>query len=102
MAGDLKKPEEISADNIQPITEDQLKPADKAEYDACMEEYRQLLMGNFGRTRDGAVKKAPLPRPWHVIVHAEPRKLQEMMTKAMHHSLIDQSSVFNNTVPKIA
>ena len=55
-------------------------------------------MGSFGRTRDGAVKKAPLPRPQQIIVQADPGRLQDMMTEAMHKSLIDQASVFNNTI----
>ena len=98
MTGNLKVPAEVDTSNIQEITADQLKGEQKAEYDACMAEYGRLLMGSFGLTREGTVKKAPLPRPQQIIVQADPGKLQDMMNEAMHKSLVDQSSVFNNTV----
>ena len=63
MSSKIPNPSEVTKDNIQEITVDLLEGENKAEYDTCMAEYGQLLMNSFGRTRDGAVKKAPLPRP---------------------------------------
>ena len=63
MTPNIPNPAEVTKGNIQEITVDLLEGENKAEYDACMAEYGRLLMGSFGHTRDGAVKKAPLPRP---------------------------------------
>ena len=98
MSSKIPNPSEVTKDNIQEITVDLLEGENKAEYDVCMAEYGRLLMNSFGRTRDGAVKKAPLPRPQQIIIQANPGRLQDMMTEAMHKSLIDQASVFNNSV----
>jgi hypothetical protein len=39
-----------------------------------------------------------LPTPKQVTISADPEGLQDMMTKAMHQIMIDQSKVFANTI----
>jgi hypothetical protein len=39
-----------------------------------------------------------LPTPKQVTFSADPEGLQDMMTKAMHQTMIDQSKVFANTI----
>ena len=73
----IPKPGEFSEDNIQEVTEDQLKSEDKAEFDRYMEEYKKLCLSSYGCTKNGAIKKASLPRPRNVTIHTDSGKLQE-------------------------
>jgi hypothetical protein len=43
-------------------------------------------------------RKNPLPTPKRVTFSADPEGLQDMMTKVMHQTMIDQSKVFVNTI----
>jgi hypothetical protein len=42
-----------------------------------------------------------LPKPKQVTFSANPEGLQDMMTKAMHQTMIDQSQVFANTIQNV-
>jgi hypothetical protein len=44
------------------------------------------------------LKKNHLPTPKQVTFSADPEGLQDMMTKAVHKMMIDQSKVFSNTI----
>jgi hypothetical protein len=44
------------------------------------------------------LKKSLLPKPKQVTFSADPGGLQDVMTKAMHKTMIDQSKVFTNTI----
>jgi hypothetical protein len=88
---------EIDQDNVQTITKDQLKDADKAEFESHMRHYEDLCLASYGQTNGGVFKKNPLPTPKQVTFSADHEGLQDMMTMAMHQTMIDQSKVFANT-----
>jgi hypothetical protein len=46
----------------------------------------------------GVYQKNTLPAPQHITFSADPRGLQDMMNKAMHQTMIDQSKVLANTI----
>jgi hypothetical protein len=89
-------PSEVDLENVQPITKDHLKDSDKAELEAHMKHYEELCLASYGQTKSGVFKKNPLPTPKQVTFSANPEWLQDMMTKAMHQIMIDQSKVFAN------
>jgi hypothetical protein len=91
-------PSEVDPKNVQAITKDQMQDADKAEFKAHMRHYEKLYLASYGKTKSGVFKKSPLPTPKQVTFSADPDSLQDMMTKAMHHILIDQAKVFANMV----
>jgi hypothetical protein len=89
---------EVDPENVQPIIKHQLKDSDKAELEAHMKHYEELFLASYGQTKSGGFKKNPLPTPKQVTFSADPEGLQDMMTKAMHQTMIDQSKVFANTI----
>jgi hypothetical protein len=91
-------PHEVDPENVQTITKDQLKDTDKAEFEAHMRHYKELYLASYGQTKGGVFKKNPLPTPMQVTFTADPEGLQDMMTKAMHQTMIDHSKVFANTI----
>jgi hypothetical protein len=91
-------PHEVDPENIQAITRDQLKDTDKAEFEAHMRHYEELCLASYGQTKGGVFKKNPLQTPKQVTFSADPEGLQDMMTKAMHQIITDQSKVFTNTI----
>jgi hypothetical protein len=91
-------PHEVDPENVQPITKDQLKDTNKVELKAHMKHYEELCLASYGQIESGAFKKNPLPTPKQVTFSADPKGLQDMMTKAMHQTMIDQSKVFVNTI----
>jgi hypothetical protein len=88
----------VDPENVQPITKDQLKDSEKAELETHMKHYEELCLTSYGQTKSGVFKKNPLPTPKQVTFSADPEGLQDMMTKAMHQTMIDQSKVFANTI----
>jgi hypothetical protein len=75
-----------------------LKDTDKAEFEAHMRHYEELCQTSYGQTKNGIFKKSLLPMPKQVTFSANPESLQNMMTKAMHQTMIDQAKVFANTI----
>jgi hypothetical protein len=63
-----------------------------------MRHYEELFLASYGQTKGGVFKKNHLPTPKQVTFSADPEGLQDMMTKAMHQTMIDQSKVFANTI----
>jgi hypothetical protein len=51
-----------------------------------------------GQTKGGVYKKNPLPTPQQITFLADPQGIQDMMNKAMHQTMIDQSKVLANTI----
>jgi hypothetical protein len=47
---------EIDPDNVQTITRDQLKDADKAEFEAHMKHYEELCLASYGHTKGGIIR----------------------------------------------
>jgi hypothetical protein len=88
---------EVDPENVQPINKDQLKDSDKAELEAHMKHYEELCLTSYGQTKSGVFKKSLLPTPKQVTFSADPEGLQDMMTKAIHQTMINQSKVFTNT-----
>jgi hypothetical protein len=88
----------VDPDNVQTITKDQLKDADKAEFEAHMKHYEELCRVSYGQTKGGVFKKNLLPTPKQVTFSVDPEGLQDMMNKAMHQTMIDQAKVFTNTI----
>jgi hypothetical protein len=91
-------PHEVDLENVQPITKVQVKDLDKAELEAHMKHYEELCLASYGQTKSGVFKKNPLPTPKQVTFSADPEGLQDMMTKVMHQTMIDQSKVFADTI----
>jgi hypothetical protein len=89
---------EVDLINVQPVTRDQLKDADKIEFEAHMKRYKELCLASYGQTKRGVFKKNPLPAPQHIIFLADPQGLQDMMNKSMHQTMIDQSTILANTI----
>jgi hypothetical protein len=63
-----------------------------------MKHYEELCLASYGQTKSGVLKKNPLPTPKKVTFSVDPEGLQDMMTKAMHQIMNDQSKVFANTI----
>jgi hypothetical protein len=63
-----------------------------------MKHYEELCLASYCQAKSGVFKKNPLPTPKQVTFSADPEGLQDMMTKAMHQTMIDQSKVFANTI----
>jgi hypothetical protein len=63
-----------------------------------MKHYDKLCLASYGQTKSGVFKKNPLPTPKQATFLADLEGLQDMMTKAMHQTMIDQSKVFANTI----
>jgi hypothetical protein len=55
-------------------------------------------LASYGQTKGGVYKKNPLPAPQHITFSANPQGLQDMINKAMHQTMIDQSKVLANTI----
>jgi hypothetical protein len=91
-------PSEIDPENVQAITKDQLQDTDKAEFEAHMKHYEELCLASYGQTKNEIFKMSSLPTPKQVTFLADPKSLQDMMTKAMHQTMIDQAKVVANTV----
>jgi hypothetical protein len=90
---------ETDPKNVQVTTKDQLKYANKAEFEAHMKHYEELCLASYGWTRSGIFKKCPLQTPKQVTFSADPEALQDMMTKVMHQMMIDQAKVLASTIP---
>jgi hypothetical protein len=88
----------VDPDNVQAITKDQLKDADKDKFEAHMKHYEELCMVSYGNTKGGVFKKNPLPTPKQVTFSVDLEGLQDMMNNAMHQTLIDQAKVLANTI----
>jgi hypothetical protein len=91
-------PSEVDPENVQPITKDQLKDSDKAKLESHMKHYEELCLASYGQTKSSVFKKNPLPTPKQVTISADPEGLQDMTTKAMHQTMIDQLKVFTDTI----
>jgi hypothetical protein len=91
-------PHKVDPENVQPITKDHLKDLEKAELEAHMKHYEELCLASYGQTKSGVFKKNSLPTPKQVTFSVDPEGLQDMMTKSMHQTMIDQSKVFANTI----
>jgi hypothetical protein len=63
-----------------------------------MKHYEELCLASYGQNKSGVFKNNPLPTPKQVTFLADPEGLQDIMTKAMHQTMIDQSKVFANTI----
>jgi hypothetical protein len=63
-----------------------------------MKHYEELYLASYDQTKSGVFKKNPLPTPKRDTFSADPEGVQDMMTKAMHQMMIDQSKVFVNTI----
>jgi hypothetical protein len=63
-----------------------------------MRHYEELCLASYGQTKNRIFKKSLLPAPKQVTFPADHESLQDMMTKAMHHTMIDQAKVFADTV----
>jgi hypothetical protein len=66
-----------------------------------MKHYEELCLASYGQNKSGIFKKNPLPTPKQFTFSADPEGLQDMMTKAMHQMMIDQSKVFANTIQNV-
>jgi hypothetical protein len=55
-------------------------------------------MALYDQTKGGVFKKSLLPTPKQVTFSADPKSLQDMMTKVMDQTMIDQAKVFTNTI----
>jgi hypothetical protein len=89
---------DVDPTNVQPVSKDQLKDADKAKFKTHMKRYEELCFASYGQTKSRVYKKNPLPMPQHITFSADPQGLQDMMNKAMHQTMIDQSKVLANTI----
>jgi hypothetical protein len=69
------KNNEVKQSNIQTVTRDQLKDADKAEFEAHMKRYEELCLPSYGKTKGGVYKKNPLPTPHQITFSADPQGL---------------------------
>jgi hypothetical protein len=59
---------------------------------------KELCMALYDQTKGGVFKKSLLPTPKQVTFSADPKSLQDMMTKVMDQTMIDQAKVFTNTI----
>jgi hypothetical protein len=56
-----------------------------------MRHYEELCLASYDQTKGGVFKKNPLSTHKQVTFSAGHEGLQDMMTKAMHQTMIDQS-----------
>jgi hypothetical protein len=55
------KSNEVDQSNVQAISRDQLKDADKVQFEAHMKHYEELFLASYGQTKGGVFKKISLP-----------------------------------------
>jgi hypothetical protein len=63
-----------------------------------MKRFEELCLDSYGQTKSGFYTKNPLPMPQQITFSSDPQGLQDMMNKAMHQTMIDQSKVLSNTI----
>jgi hypothetical protein len=61
---------------------------------------KNYALASYGQTKGIVYKKNHLPAPQHITFSTDPQGLQDMMNKAIHQTIIDQSKVFTNTIQK--
>jgi len=90
---------DLDTENVIAVTEADLRDEQKQAMERAMEEYKQLCLKSLSVHRSGEViQKQKLSMPRHVTFDANPGKLQDMVDNAINRALINQSSVFFNTV----
>jgi hypothetical protein len=63
-----------------------------------MKHYEELCLASYGQTKGRVFKKNPLPTPKKITFSADPERLQDIMNKAIHQTMIDQAKVLANTI----
>jgi len=90
---------DFDLENVNPVTEANLRDEQKQAMAKAMEDYKQLCLKSFNINRSGKViQKEALPAPRQITFEANPGKLQEMVDSAVNRALINQSGVLSNTV----
>jgi len=90
---------DFDLENVIPVTEANLRDAQKQAMAKAMEEYKQQCLKSFSINRSGEViQKEALPAPWQITFEANPGKLQDMVESAINRALINQAGVLSNTV----
>ena len=90
---------EFDQENVNPVTEANLKDEQKQAIAKAMDYYKQQCLRSFNMNRSGEViQKDALPAPRQVTFEANPSKLQEMVDSAVNRALINQADVVSNTV----
>jgi hypothetical protein len=68
----------------------------------AMVDYQQTCLRTFSSYRKGEViQKIAFPKPREVTITEESAKFQEMFDQAMHHGMINQSSVLMSLVQNV-
>jgi hypothetical protein len=63
-----------------------------------MKHYEELCMASYDQTKGGLFNKNTWSTPNQVTFSADAEGLQDMITKAMHQTMIDQSKSSANTI----
>jgi hypothetical protein len=64
-----------------------------------MVDYQQACLKTFSSNRKGeAIQKTAFPKAREITVTQDSTKFQEMFDQAMHHEMINQSSLLMNSV----
>jgi hypothetical protein len=58
-----------------------------------MKHYDELCLASYGQIKSGVFKKNPLPTPKQATFLADLEGLQDMMTKAMHQTMISRGYI---------
>jgi len=90
---------EFDLENVNPVTEANLRDEQKQAIAKAMEDYKQQCFKSFSINRSGEViQNEALPAPRQVTFEAYPGKLQDMVDSAINRALINQAGVLSNTV----
>jgi hypothetical protein len=110
----MSKQVEISEENIVPVTADQLNAEQKAEMENLVEQFQNMYLQTYSRTRQGTLiqkSKVVMPSPGEgastsAAAHDHTVKtedtaaptLQDRIDSAVHSALVNQSGILVNTL----
>jgi hypothetical protein len=95
----IPKSSEVNTENVIDVTMEDLNDTQKQLLQKAIDEYQQACLRTFSSTRKGEVtQKTAFPKLREIIVTEDTVKFQEMFDQAMHHAMINQSSILMNSV----
>lgn len=102
--------DEVSNENVLPITLEDLTKEKQADLVAHMKNYEEIYLECFWKTRNGVVQTTDIPRvalngeampPPPQVIQLPAGNLSIMVNEAMHQALVDQAGMMVNTLQSL-
>ena len=93
---------ELDANNIIPVTEDDVNDEPKKLIHDAIAEFKRTCLQSFSALTGGkVVPRTPLPTPCQITIAEDTAKFQDRIDEAIHHALINQSNVLKNLIQNV-